>query len=180
MEPSARQLTVLTLASPVFRDMLVLSANKSDNVVPLPEPSKHLVNLFRAITGKVEDLNTMEISFEDTAELYRLVRKYDFDPCVRAWMNCLLKRFTKSNALCCFALACESYPTDRDLAHAAILCFRPSSDSSTGCAAAHQSHQYLCLCPERHSDAKPSGFQKAFIERLGLRNYSTMFRHGHS
>jgi hypothetical protein len=153
--------------------MLALSANRTDNLVPLPEPSRHLANLLRVITGKIEDVNTWAISFEDSAELYKLVRKYDFDACIRTWMSCLVKRFTNSNPYCCFALACENYPADRDLAHAAILSFRPSQGSSAECATAHKIHQYACFCPELSSNPKPALLQKAFIQRLGLQNYSS-------
>jgi hypothetical protein len=153
--------------------MLALSASNGNLDVPLPENSKHLANLLRILTGNVE-VDSMKINFEDSVHLYRLVAKYDFEACTRLWVTSLVAKFATVKPLECFALACIHYPTDKVLARASISHFPLDKLPNLAAdAVAVGCRDMLSYRTTYGYKANPAHWKTAYIQQLGLKNYSS-------
>lgn len=140
------------------------------------ESSELLAHLFRVITGKVKPSDT-NFARADPFKFYNLVKKYDLRAGCEGWVMHQLKFQIEMRPIELFALACEQEPIDRALAYAALLPFPndnkiPFNSTMT----IHRARQSLSVSPTSRStpalSANPAVWSKAYIQRLGLANYS--------
>jgi hypothetical protein len=159
--------------------MLELSAGLEDNIVPLPEPGDDIASLLKIISRSAGDVNEFPSDLQKSLRLLKLARKYDVTGANEVWISLLVERYIKSDPFECFAVACESTPTDADLAKKAIRHF-PSDPvprlflgnrkfPSTG------QEQELCghltICPEYARKIDPAFWTIEYVNRLGTLNF---------
>lgn len=160
--------------SPVFRDMLSLSSTLQDNEVPLSESSDDVELFLKVVTGEAGDPLSSKSDFKRSLRLYHMLRKFDAGSSFRAWGSSLLGRFvTSSNALECFAMACEDTPTDLLLAKEAVLHFEMESKPTvTFTHDMRYDAQYaLCIYPCFARSTNPANWTTDYVKRLGLNNF---------
>ncbi|KAJ9117771.1 hypothetical protein QFC20_000049 [Naganishia adeliensis] len=158
----------LKTSSPVFRDILGMSANLQDKYLPLPEPSQDLVRLLKVLTGNMD----FTFDFQNCRSLYKLCQKYDIVGGCREWVSSAVGRCAPLDPFECFAFACENEPVDTVIATQSIQSIQPlpTSDEMT-----HISIFYrvsLRTFTSSYMNADPTYFSSDYIARLGIRNFS--------
>jgi hypothetical protein len=154
--------------------MLSLSAAAQDQVIPLPEPSESIALFLKVITGKAGEAHTWKSDFNQSLQLYNMLRKYNTESSFRSWGSTLLMRFvTPENALECFAVACEDTPTDLWLVKQALVQFPSGAvpcDTDYG-GLLHYMEGHLCRYPDFAGPTNPATWSKDYVTRLGLGNF---------
>jgi hypothetical protein len=147
--------------------MLALSADSTNNEVPLPESSRDLEPFLKVLTENVD----YTFDLQKCLMLYKLCRKYDITGGCREWVSAYLCRFAASDPFECFALACENEPVDTALATRAIESIRPLSSDVE--ASRHVIPYYrVTFSSSSYVHADPAYFSSDYIARLGLRAFS--------
>jgi hypothetical protein len=145
--------------------MLELSAGLEDNIVPLPEPGDDIASLLKIISRSAGDVNEFPSDLQKSLRLLKLARKYDVTGANEVWISLLVERYIKSDPFECFAVACESTPTDADLATKAIRPF-PSDPGQEQELCGH-----LTICPEYARKIDPAFWTIEYVNRLGTLNF---------
>lgn len=158
----------LSCCSPVFRDMLAMSANLQDKYLPLPESSQDIVRLLKVLTGNID----FTFDLQNCRSLYKFCQKYHIVGGCREWVSSAVGQLAPSDPFECFAVACENEPVDTVLATQSIQSIRPlrTSDEATHISTFYRVSLRTFTSSYMHAD--PTYFSSDYIARLGMRNFS--------
>lgn len=171
-----------------------MSANLQDNIVPLSESSGDIHSLLKILTGTAGSVDTFRADIKSSLRLFGLASKYEIVGGNHKWITSLLERFIQDNPMECFAAACEHVPLEKRIAKLSISLFpcptavsgpNPGNCSYCGrnptpltcrCGHCREIVNYKPPVPCQHlvfdDKINPATWNKQYIQRLGLLNYS--------
>jgi hypothetical protein len=163
-----------------------------DDVATLPEGREVIAMLLKVITGRAGSVNSFQADMKTSMRLLKMAKKYDIEGTSKPWIESLVERFISLDPFECFAVACECNPVETQLAKRAIKLF-PSDPipystltryfgrrDFSGDDRDKKLGECLGIRAEYAKKTDPGSWNKAYVERLGFRNFLAYVKAWHS